>query len=175
MIWSGFLRLCYLHEKRSCLSFLLPCVSMLTASVPQLARLSWNKRNKQLAGRLHTRQKNPEMVNWPVIHSGLEIFWNKLGSAVHVDANFLLFFIFLFLICFPLACCCSGHNLWILFQIYNNLISSPPFSALALCLSPGFSSVPEDLLPDFDLKIMPGRGVIYSPPYLVLHVHANLI
>lgn len=34
--------------------------------------------------------------------------------------------------------------------------------------------MPEDLLPDFDLKIMPGRGVICSPPYLVLHIHANL-
>lgn len=35
--------------------------------------------------------------------------------------------------------------------------------------------MPEDLLPDFDLKIMPGRGVIYSPPYLVLHVRTNPI
>lgn len=33
--------------------------------------------------------------------------------------------------------------------------------------------MPEDLLPDFDLKIMPGRGVIYSPPDLVLHIHTN--
>lgn len=35
--------------------------------------------------------------------------------------------------------------------------------------------MPEDLLPDFDLKIMPGRGVICSPPYLVLYIHTNLI
>lgn len=35
--------------------------------------------------------------------------------------------------------------------------------------------MPEDLLPDFDLKIMPGRGVKFSPPYLVLHIHTNPI
>lgn len=64
---------------------------LLTASVPQLARLSWNERNELLPDRLHTRQKQiPEMFNWPV-SSGLEIFWNKLSSAVHVVADFPLF------------------------------------------------------------------------------------
>lgn len=58
-------------------------------------------------------------------------------------------------------------------QIYINPISSPLLSSLLFCLSPGFSAVPEDLLPDFDLKIMPGRGIMYSPPHLVPSIHTN--
>lgn len=38
----------------------------------------------------YTKQGHPEMINWPVVHSGLEAFW--LSSAVHADAHFLLFY-----------------------------------------------------------------------------------
>lgn len=111
-------------------------------------------------GLLHARQRNLEMFKWPVDHSGLETF--GLSSPVHADAHFLLFYIsFKSIYCLHATAAATFFEPIIL--IYNNLISSPPFSALALCLSPGFSSVPEDLLPDFDLKIMPGRGVISSP------------
>lgn len=117
-------------------------------------------------GCLHARQRNLETFDWPVDHSGLETFW--FSSPVHADAHFLLFYIsFKSIYCLHAAAAATFFEPIIL--IYNKLISSPPFSALALCLSPGFSSVPEDLLPDFDLKIMPGRGVISSPPYLVLY------
>lgn len=33
--------------------------------------------------------------------------------------------------------------------------------------------MPEDLLPDFDLKIMPGRGIMCPPPQLAPSTHAN--
>lgn len=119
-------------------------------------------------GRLHARHRSLEMFDWPVHHSGLETFW--LSSPVHADAHFLLFYIsFKSIYCLHATAAATFFEPIIL--IYNHLISSPPFSALALCLSPGFSSVPEDLLPDFDLKIMPGRGVISSPPYLVLYLY----
>lgn len=39
----------------------------------------------------------------------------------------------------------------------HSLSSTLVTSALSL---PGFSGVPEDLLPDFHLKIMPGRGIM---------------
>lgn len=88
---------------------------------------------------------------------------------VHADANFLLHYIF------PSCMLLQPSQSLNRFQICNNPTSSPTFSALALCLYPGFSSAPEDLLPDFDLKIMPGRGVILSPPDLVLYILAALM
>lgn len=56
---------------------------------------------------------------------------------------------------------------------------SPPstahlfFSSPHIYFSPGFSGDPEDLLPDIDLKIMPGRGVMHSTPYLAPSFHTN--
>lgn len=55
-------------------------------------------------------------------------------------------------------------------QICINLLSS---LCHLCCLSPGFSGVPEDLLPDFDLKIMPGMGIMYFPPHLLPSIHTN--
>lgn len=58
--------------------------------------------------------------------------------------------------------------------IPSPLFSSPLLWSSLLRLSPGFSGVPEDLLPDFDLKIMPGRGIMYSTTCLLSFTRANV-
>lgn len=73
----------------------------------------------------------------------------------------------------PLACCCNLN-----FDKRSQLVSPPStahlfFSSPHIYFSPGFSGDPEDLLPDIDLKIMPGRGVMYSSPYLAPSFHTN--
>lgn len=101
-----------------------------------------------------------------------------------VDLHTLFFYIYFLCVSFCfclLACCykCCSHNfLWIkhsnLYQAH--FLSSPLLSCpllILFCLSPGFSGVPEDLLPDFDLKIMPGRGIMHASPHLVPFIHTN--
>lgn len=130
---------------------------------------------------LHTRQIN---LNSSVSEIGSSIWWSvaliwrlwnnssMFSGACRCPLSFTLYLYysiaFHFFFCFCLlACCCSHNFLWIKHSIFSQLHLLTSLLYASFCLSPGFYGVPEDLLPDFDLKIMPGRGVIFSHPDLV--------
>lgn len=94
---------------------------------------------------------------------------------VHAAVDFLHLFISLSSpFCLPLFLCMPLQQHFPLNQSFKLKSKSFPLSSSHfLCLSLGFSGVPEDLLPDFDLKIMPGRGIIHFPPPLLLPTLAN--
>lgn len=92
----------------------------------------------------------------PMVHAAIFIYLSIFSVFVFFSSH---------------ACCCCNF-LWI---SHSNLYQPPLLSSLChlCCLSPGFSGVPEDLLPDFDLKIMPGMGIMYFPPHLLPSIHTN--
>lgn len=120
---------------------------------------------------LSSQQKNNLLhLNILFPRCSLETLWNmtKLFFLMHaaVDPSALsistcLFFsaprFFVFLLSSRTH---AAAIAWINHVYQRHSLLCPPL----LCLSPGFSWVPEDLLPGFDLKIMPGRGIMYSPP-----------